>query len=550
MRISGEKSNPSGLTVFSTLGQGEPAGRGTESEYFRLTPGPGEAHLQRDDLLPAPAAPGRRSSLLHFAYLTDLHVLDPASPGRFEFAERLHGSRGLDLLLPAYRPQDFLQLHACESMIRTVSAVEASPVTGASVQFLVFMGDVTDNAQLNELQQVIRLFEGGTSLPWPGGAALEGVASDRWGDPGFWHPSPIDDDYKRLYGFPAYPGVLAEACEPFELQGVGRPWLACQGNHDTLVQGSALPNTSYERIVTGSEKAHVLPRAFDTLRHLDLFIPYPEMFLVGPASTVTPDLNRRNFSTSEYLHAVSEAAGEPSGHGFGSQNLAGGTAYYVDDRIPMVRTIVLDTVNLSGYYQGSVGAKQLSWLEERLAEVHSRYWDAAGRAVETRNQDRLVVLCSHHPLVCLINDLTDPEREPDLPRVLGPEVEALLHRFPNLVLWVNGHTHRNAVRPRPDPEGKTAGFWEVTSSSMIDWPCQARLVEIISNGNGSLSILCTMVDDEAPADPREADGLARLAAIHRELAANDPHAGLASGRHGLPTDRNVELLLAAPFLLE
>jgi hypothetical protein len=89
----------------------------------------------------------------------------------------------------------------------------------------------------------------------------------------------------------------------------------------------------------------------------------------------------------------------------------------------------------------------------------------------------------------------------------------------------------------------------VTTSSLFDWPCQGRLVELVSGENDTLSILCTMVDYAAPADPDEATGLARLASIHRELAANDPHAGIASGRQGEPSDRNVELLLPAPFRL-
>jgi hypothetical protein len=41
-----------------------------------------------------------------------------------------------------------------------------------------------------------------------------------------------------------------------------------------------------------------------------------------------------------------------------------------------------------------------------------------------------------------------------------------------------------------------------------------------------------MVDHAVLADPGSADGLLQLAAIHRELAANDPHCGTASGAPG------------------
>jgi hypothetical protein len=215
---------------------------------------------------------------------------------------------------------------------------------------------------------------------------------------------------------------------------------------------------------------------------------------------------------------------------------------------------VLDTTNPGGHYQGSVGAGQLAWLEERLAEVHSHYYDGRARPVETSHQDRLVVISSHHGLATLINPLIphavpSPD-EDDLPRRLRPEVERLLHRFPNIVLLINGHTHRNQICPRPDPEGKTAGFWEVTTSSLIDWPSQGRLIELVSNGDSTLSIFCTMIDHHTPLDPREAEGLDRLASMHRELAANSPFGGIAGGRQGTPEDRTVELVLPAPFPLE
>jgi hypothetical protein len=56
-----------------------------------------------------------------------------------------------------------------------------------------------------------------------------------------------------------------------------------------------------------------------------------------------------------------------------------------------------------------------------------------------------------------------------------------------------------------------------------------------------------MVDHAAPPDPASADDVFRLAAIHRELAANNPHGGAASGLQGQPADRNVELVIPAPF---
>lgn len=61
-----------------------------------------------------------------------------------------------------------------------------------------------------------------------------------------------------------------------------------------------------------------------------------------------------------------------------------------------------------------------------------------------------------------------------------------------------------------------------------------------------LSITCTMADYDSPLTARapiaqSRDRSADLAALHRELAANMPFAGLDSARPGTAADRNVEL---------
>jgi metallophosphoesterase (TIGR03767 family) len=506
----------------------------------------------------APDAPtaARRASLLHFAFVTDLHLLDAESPGRFEFVERFHDHEPLRLLMPAYRPQEFLQLQATEAMIRTLNAVGGSPLTGAPVQCIVCGGDHADNAQVNELRWASDLLAGGMVQPGSGGPAYEGVTSLDWNDDAYWRPDAGADDYKTRWGYPTHAGLLDDAQRPFLAAGIRLPWLSCYGNHDGLAQGTALATPAFGHVVTGSQKARALPRDADPqvsphrlLAHLEAYIAQPELLLAGPATPVTPDPARRLARRDEFVQMLMQAGGEPVGHGFTARNLAEQTAYYVDDRHQAVRLIVLDTVNPGGHYQGSIGAAQLAWLERRLAEVHSQYRDERGRIVRAGHEDRLVVIVSHHGLDSLTNDRAAPPEEPDSPRVLGPALAAVLHRFPNMVLWVNGHTHRHAVRPRPDPEGRTTGFWEVTTGSLIGWPCQARLVEIVANGNGTLSVLCTMVDHMAPPDVASAGELLRLAALHRELAANDPHAGVPAGLAGQPSDRNAELVIPAPFAL-
>ena len=60
-------------------------------------------------------------------------------------------------------------------------------------------------------------------------------------------------------------------------------------------------------------------------------------------------------------------------------------------------------------------------------------------------------------------------------RVLADRLGRLLERFPNVVAWVNGHTHEHRITPHPRPDG--GGWWEITTSSHVDWPQQSRLID-------------------------------------------------------------------------
>jgi 3',5'-cyclic AMP phosphodiesterase CpdA len=226
------------------------------------------------------------------------------------------------------------------------------------------------------------------------------------------------------------------------------------------------------------------------------------------------------------------------GHGLSAARRSPLEACYVHDTAG-VRIVALDTACAAGGADGCIDRAQLAWLEKRLAEVHSSYVGAGGETVRTGRSNRLVVIASHHPLAAMRN-----ERGPD-----GAGAEALLsvlRRFPNVILWLNGHTHTNRVRPHPNREGISVGFWEVTTASLVDWPCQGRLIEIFDAG-GRLAIASTMIDHDGAVDPGEAMTQLEMAGLHRELAANDPLAGAASARAGTPADRNVVLTLPAPF---
>lgn len=541
-------TGPARTTLDRTLRPGDILARGTERAYRRLVVAPGEPHVRRLDLCPDAPAPAARRSILHLAHVTDLQLVDVQSPARIEFLDRFPDRRAVRHLVPTFRAQESLALHALEALVRTLNALPGSPVTGAPVSLALSTGDNIDNQQWNELQWFLSVLQGGPVAANSGGERYEGVQAAEWDDPAYWHPDPVPDVYKERWGFPAYPGLLDGALAPFDAAGLLLPWLGCFGNHEGLIQGTAIPTATLRELIVGDRKPVALPGDLDPAARMDDFVRAPESFLGGPSRRVTPDAARRPITRRGFVEAHLRARGSPAGHGFTAENLEAGTAYYVYDDVPGVRLVCLDTTNPGGFYEGSIGAAQLAWLKQRLVEVHSRYFGTDGRQVEGGGEDRLVVLFSHHGLETLTNPLAHPNPlEPDdLPRVLAPEVETLLHRFPNLVLWLNGHTHEHRVFARPDPLRRTPGFWEVSTGSLMDWPVQARLVELVDDGNGTISIVCTVLDHAAPPHPDDAVGVWHLASIHRELAANDPHRGVGSDAAGGPSDRNVELVLPAP----
>jgi len=181
--------------------------------------------------------------------------------------------------------------------------------------------------------------------------------------------------------------------------------------------------------------------------------------------------------------------------------------------------------------------------------VNSLYYDANGNAVHNPTaKNRLVILFSHHGLRSLDNPF--PSTDGDNPRYQADQVEPVIHRYPSVIAWVNGHTHDNVITPRPDASGRTAGFWDIGTAAHVDWTSQTRIIEPVTRLDGTISIFCTMVDHQAPPDPAAASSqLLRLASLHRELTANDPQYGFTSKGPGTAQDRNVELLLPGPSWL-
>ena len=530
---------PEGTTLAATTARPPTAG------YRRLSTGPGWPLVARSDL----AALGddrldERRSLATFVAFSDTHIVDAQSPGRVEFLDRFGGA-----LTGAYRPNETLTTQVLTSMVQTINDLGRGPHTGRPIDCVVTTGDCIDNCQHNELDWFISVLEGGKVHPDSGDpASYEGVQSTSWPDPAYWVPD-HDVDPTGL-GIPAMPGLLERAISPFTSPGLDAPWFTTYGNHDGLIQGNLPRADALDTVLTGDRK---LLGAGDrsAIGMLTALLGNPTKVRddlasgVYPYETVTPDDARATLTTREWVlaHLNSRSSKGHRNHGYTQDHLDAPHLAYAFEVAPGITGVVLDT---GGYNAGSIGSEQISWLERTLDGLSSRSFDASGTEVRRDVDDHVVIVFSHFTIETMTGSIPDPARPGDR-RAKGDEVVALLHRYPNVVAWVNGHTHTNAVRAVPDPSGRGGGFWQVTTASHIDWPQHSRIIEIVDNDDGTLSLLCTMVEHAAPvlADYDGSD-VASLASISRELSANNDVDG-ADHRLGPPEALNVELALKAPF---
>jgi metallophosphoesterase (TIGR03767 family) len=555
-------AHPAGSTLARTLQHGPPGVLG----YRKVVAGPGEPSLVRGDLLGGVTrGPGSRTPLLTLGQLTDMHIIDAQSPARVEFLDRLNDPGSpLAAQLPfqsAYRPQEMLTAHVAEAMVQALNALAGGPVTGRPLDFAISTGDNADNTQRNELRWHIDLLDGHQPIRPDSGnyGKWEGIGGKDDYDTSYYHPDGTPflgqpDQARATYGFPVVPG-LHDACRaPFQATGLTVPWYTVFGNHDGLAQGTVPSLGVIGLIATGALKVTGLPLGLDLAGLLAQLgsgntAALELLLTAGPAKLVTADQNRRMLTHQQTVAEHFNTTGAPIGHGYTQHNLDTDTAYYSFDPSASgpVHCISLDTCDTYGYDTGSIDQAQLTWLTNELQANSSRYLDASGNWVTGTGQDKLIAIFSHHTVATMTNVI-------GVNRVTGPTVANLLLQYPNVVVWVNGHTHRNTVTPHSRPAGVAVGggFWEVNTAAHIDWPQQARVVEIVTNGDGTLSIFGTLIDHAAPQSwPAAPTTPLALAALSRELGINDwqrdAETASVDGKRGARGDRNVELLVRAPF---
>ena len=592
-------------TGKSTLSETVAPGAGTG--FVPLTEGPGEPYIVRRG--GSAKASGKRErkrrSMAFFAQLTDPQIADEMSPARVDFVDPAGGA-----LKSAHRPQEALGPQTFDAIVRNVNANRRSAVKDgkgrrAALGFAITTGDLADNQQLNETRWFRTVLDGGRVDPFSGkpvGAAnpcpgvtpdvvarldadvaarrytgvqdyddWRGARNDLYG--GYWDPDEAAATGGLYAAFPRYPGLMDRAQAAFDAAGLDVPWYISRGNHDGLVQGNAAASTDlFRAIAVGCLKVfptpEVDPALFAGADESALFRRFSDpafiASLLSGGRTVPPDPDRRIVSKQEYRALMRE--GDRKAHGFASTNAKelrrskGTASYYATSPAPGLRMISLDTVAEGGGQNGNLDDPQYRWLQRELRKA--------------RRRDRLVVLFGHHTLETLSNATADeaagpcqPAAEPGCdtdPRKSTPlhrgttgkrSLKALLAANRNVIAYVAGHTHVNEVEFVGGRRG--GGFWQINTASHIDWPQQSRLIQVMDNRDGTLSIFGTMLESAAPeAAPPAGDALGlslgQLVSLSRTLSYNDPQregaegSGDAEEKAGAADDRNVELLVRDP----
>ena len=309
----------------------------------------------------------------------------------------------------------------------------------------------------------------------------------------------------------ALPGLMDRAQRPFEAAGLRRPSYVSLGNHDGTVQGNIHALQVLDDIARGCIKPLTLGGTLEPTG-----AAHQPGLHRGRAARPSPRLRRR--PTYKAIHA---AGRQGDAHGFAfvdrdELRASDGHAAYYSFSPRRGPPDLLNTVAEGDSIgsDGNLDTPQFDWIERELKAARGR-----GELVDplrppphpqpdqrqARRERRRLRAAGGHGPGC--------DRDPRISRPVryGPDLQRLLLAHPHVIAYVAGHTHEHRVTAFRRASG-TGGFWGIETSSEIDWPIQSRLLEIMDNRDGTLSIFGTLDRPRRAAGhagPRHAGGRVR-----------------------------------------
>jgi hypothetical protein len=398
--------------------------------------GPGETRVQRTDLGGSVTTSTDRRSLAWLAHLSDFQLADDEAPTRLARTDSPAISGGL-------RSQEAYLPRAISAMNRSLARIHHA---GRGFDVGLVTGDCSDSALGNELDWVIAVMNGTPALETDSGA---------------------NDD--------PVPGPNNDPKDPFDPTPFPAPWLYVPGNHDVEVVGVNAPDVTSRMDALGT-------RASTGTRDYRIwYAPVTQGDV--PADPARAILDRDGIVARVRALGAQGASG-PLGHGYPASGTVDTSlgAHWAYDVVPgVLRVVTIDTSDRTGGSNGMVLQSTIDgWLVPQL-----------DRAV---SDGVLVMLASHHSTDSIDPYVGQLGTTPMPGALTQAQLEAIVTMRPEVIAWLIGHTHDNRIRPVAGPDAAHPGYWEIMTSAMADWPSQTRTIELVDNGDGTLSIFATLVD--------------------------------------------------------
>jgi metallophosphoesterase (TIGR03768 family) len=461
---TGEKVMPWEVSKFSA------------NNYGNWHYGQGAPYAVRLELMPSGythSTHKKKSTLLRFFTLTDIHLTDKESPAQsiyysllFKKEESFPGT------ISCYSPAMLYSTHVLNASVQTINKLNSQ----SAFDFGISLGDMGNSSMYNETRWFIDILDGKNINP------DSGAKDDPVAGPG--------NDYQDTY----------------QAEGLSKsiPWYATVGNHDHFFMGSQPFNDKVINNLPGEEilklgNIFIDPKALDantfSMGTLDGRTVNGDIIGTGVAAlmtsipTIPSDPNRHMLTKDQMMKEFLTSTSNPAGHGFNQPDFFDGCYSFEPKASLPLKIIVLDDTMgdtdyldtpgmMGGYGCGTLAHGRFEWLVKQLQDG--------------QKEDKLMIIAAHVPIG--VEKIGSPIGWSDSLAQL--EILTELQKYPNFILWVAGHRHVDKVNAflSTDNEKPENGFWEVETRSLREFPQQFRTFDIKWNGDNTVSIFATDVD--------------------------------------------------------